>query len=143
MGPQLREHDRVLVSRTAYRLHDPRRGDIVVFPSPSAEPDDRGLVGGLVDDVLEAVALKAPGDDDLIKRVIGLPGETISARDGTVVIDRRRLVEPYLPDTVTTADFGPVTIPAGPVFVLGDNRSDFPASPFDDMGAIQIGRAHV
>src|SRR3546814_9168707 len=92
MGPQLREHDRVLVSRTAYRLHDPRRGDIVVFPSPSEEPDDRGLVGGLVDDVLEAVALKAPGDDDLIKRVIGLPGETISARDGTVVIDGRRLV---------------------------------------------------
>src|SRR3546814_15581009 len=119
MGPQLREHDRVLVSRTAYRLHDPRRGDIVVFPSPSAEPDDRGLVGGLVDDVLEAVALKAPGDDDLIKRVIGLPGETISARDGTVVIDGRRLVAPYLPATVTHPDFWPLTLHASPLFRLG------------------------
>src|SRR3546814_5413871 len=102
-------------TRTVTRFPDTTivrsRGDIVVSPAPWAEPDDRGLVGGLVDGVLEAVALKAPGDDDLIKRVIGLPGETISARDGTVVIDGSRLVEPYLPDTVTTADFGPVTIP--------------------------------
>src|SRR3546814_14628958 len=134
MGPQLREHDRVLVSRTAYRLHDPRRGDIVVFPSPSAEPDDKGLVGGLVDDVPEAVALKAPGDDDLIKRVIGLPGETISARDGTVVIDGRRLVEPYTPDTVTTAASGPLPIPAGHARALGDNRTSHPDSHFHHSG---------
>src|SRR3546814_12431067 len=97
MEPQLREHDRVLVSRTAYRLHDPRRGDIVVFPSPSAEPDDRGLVGGLVADVLEAVALQAPGDDDMIKRVIGLPGEPISARHGQAGLVARRLAPPSLP----------------------------------------------
>jgi signal peptidase I len=124
MEPQLQEGDRVLVSRTAYRLHEPRRGDIVVFPSPTAPPDDDGLVERWAKDALEAVALREPGDDELIKRVVGLPGETISARDGRVVIDGRVVEEPYLPDGVETVDFGPVAIPEGHVFVLGDNRGN-------------------
>jgi signal peptidase I len=124
MEPQLQEGDRVLVSRTAYRLHDPRRGDIVVFPAPDAPPDDDGLLERWGKDALEAVALRQPGDDELIKRVIGLPGETISAQDGRVVVDGRLVVEPYLPDGLETADFGPVAVPEGRVFVLGDNRGN-------------------
>jgi signal peptidase I len=144
MEPQLREGDRVVVSRLAYRLHDPRRGDIVVFPSPAAPPDDDGFVEGLVHDVLESVALRHPGDDVLIKRVIGLPGETIEGRDGLVWIDGRRLTEPYLADALTS-DFGPLDVPAGHVFVLGDNRSNSHDSRFPDIGPIPedtiIGRA--
>ncbi|HEX4866315.1 MAG TPA: signal peptidase I [Acidimicrobiales bacterium] len=144
MEPQLLEGDRVVVSRLAYRLHDPRRGDIVVFPSPAAPADDEGLVEGLVHDLLESVALRHPGDDVLIKRVVGLPGETIEGRDGVVWIDGRRLTEPYLSDALTS-DFGPADVPAGHVFVLGDNRTNSHDSRFPDIGPIPedtiIGRA--
>jgi signal peptidase I len=122
MEPQLLPGDRVLVSRTAYRLHDANRGDIIVFDAPSSIPVDQPLLEGIAKDALESVGLREPGEDELIKRVVGLPGETISAREGQVVVDGHRVVEPYLPDGVTTDDFGPVEVPAGHVFVLGDNR---------------------
>jgi signal peptidase I len=138
MEPQLREHDRVVVSRTAYRLHDPRRGDIVVFPSPAVPAEEEGVLEGVLHDVLEAVALRDPGDRELIKRIVGLPGETVEARDGQVVIDGRRLVEPYLPPGVVTSDFGPIEVPDGRVFVMGDNRPNSHDSRFPDIGPIAV-----
>jgi signal peptidase I len=138
MEPQLREHDRVVVSLTAYRLHDPNRGDIVVFPSPAAPEEDHSLVGGLVDDVLDTVAVGDRGDRELIKRIVGLPGEVVEARDGRVRIDGRALVEPYLAPEVRTDDFGPVTVPEGHVFVMGDNRPNSHDSRFADIGPIEI-----
>ncbi len=138
MEPQLQEHDRVVVSRTAYRLHDPHRGDIVVFPSPTAPPEDHGFFEGLVDDLLDTVAIGTRGEDELIKRVVGLPGELIEARNGQVLIDGRVLIEPYLPAGVTTSDFGPVAVPDGEVFVLGDNRGNSHDSRFTEVGTIEI-----
>jgi signal peptidase I len=138
MEPQLHVNDRVVVSRTAYHLHDPNRGDIVVFPSPLAGPDHHNLVGRVVDDVLDALAIGDRGEDEWIKRVVGLPGETVEGRDGVVLIDGQVLVEPYLPADVRTEDFGPIEVPEGRVFVMGDNRGDSHDSRFSDVGTIEI-----
>ncbi len=138
MEPQLVEHDRVVVSRTAYRLHEPNRGDIVVFPSPAVPPEEHGFIAEVGDDLLDTLAVGDRGDRELIKRVIGLPGETIEGRDGEVVIGGRVLVEPYLAEGTITDDFGPVTVPEGHVFVLGDNRTNSHDSRFPDIGPIEV-----
>jgi signal peptidase I len=94
--------DRVLVDKLSYRFRDPQRGEVVVFERPAG--------------------LTTP-EDRLIKRVVGLPGETVSGRDGSVWIGERRLDEPYVnPACNGTTDFAPMTVPAGTVLVLGDNR---------------------
>ena len=136
MEPQLEVGDRVLVSRTAYRLHDVRRGDIVVFPHPGSTPEEDPIVQRVAKDLLEALALRKPGEDELIKRVVALPGETVTAQQGYVVVDGRRLVEPYLSDAVVTNDFAPVTVPEGHVFVMGDNRAN--SSDSRVIGTIEI-----
>ncbi|MCW2528764.1 MAG: lepB [Pseudonocardiales bacterium] len=97
------QDDRVLVDKLFYRFGSLHRGDVVVLHRPAAEID-----------TLEPY---------LIKRIIGLSGETVSAQDGVVIIDNRILTEPYVnPQCGGTASFGPVTVPTGQVFVLGDNR---------------------
>jgi signal peptidase I len=109
MVPTLQKGDRVLVNKWSYRLHDVQRGDIVVFD----KPDDPALT-----------------EDHLIKRVIGLPGETVTIDGEHVIIDGRILIEPYLPEGTVTAAVGthpcdpdhPCQIPDGEVWVMGDNR---------------------
>ena len=103
MFPTLDKGDRVLVNKLSYDLHDVHRGDMVVFDRPEGSPES---------DIKE-----------LIKRVIGLPGETIEARDGVVFIDGDRLDEPYLQDGIRTDNLPPTEIPEGRVFVMGDNRT--------------------
>ena len=124
MTPQLLVGDRVAVSRLAYDLHDPRRGDIIVFREPGAEVPDDPFLQGMVDDVLQTIGLRKPHETELIKRVIGLPGERIQGRDGHVFIDGHRLVEPYLPRREVTDDFGPVRVRPEHLYVLGDNRDN-------------------
>ena len=116
MVPTLQVGDRIMVNKLSYDLHAVHRGDIVVFKRPPLEQQDF---------------------PDLVKRVIGLPGETISTKDGHVYINGRLLTEPWLPPGPTSftgalpddqyPQFnmpGPVTIPAGEYFVMGDNRTD-------------------
>lgn len=103
MEETLRVDDRVLVNKLSYRIGDVSRGEVVVF----RRPDDQ------------------PGEfRDLIKRVIGLPGESIEARDNTIFIDGQVLIEPYLTPGEVIGDFGPVVIPDGEYFVMGDNRDN-------------------
>ena len=125
MEPQLQIGDRVVVSKLAYRLHDPRRGDIVVFnsPEPHAPSHDSPPVAFLKD-VLEGVGLRQPDDDVLIKRVIGLPGETVEGRGGHVYINGRQLIEPYLPAGLQTEDFPAMVVPDRSLWVMGDNRGN-------------------
>lgn len=128
MDPTLQVGDRVLVNKLSYRLHDVNRGDVVVFTRPENLPEGPDQ------------------PDDLIKRVVGLPGETVQAKDGKVYVDGRPLDEPYLPAGTRTENLeNPVKVPAGEVLVLGDNRSNsadgrvFGPIPEDTI----IGRAFV
>jgi len=115
MEPTLQIGDRVLVSRFTYRLHDPRRGDIIVFHPPGT--GDQAIAGATT----EASVY-------FIKRIVGLPGETIEGRHGRVLICTapnvgcHPLDEPYLHQPAAGTDFGPVRIPQGRYFVMGDNR---------------------
>lgn len=136
MEPTLEKGDRVLVNKLSYDLHDVHRGDVIVF---ELEPDQVG------DD----------GIKDLIKRVIGLPGDVIESRDGVVYVNDRALDEPYLADGMVTGDpsdgqnpaIDRQTVPEGHVFVLGDNRSNSADSRYPYRGPIPIdsivGRAFV
>ena len=125
MAPQLEEQDRIVVSKLSYRLHDVRRGDVVVFDAP-ARPGDaprtRPLPTRVVRAVLEGVNVVKPTTTEYVKRVVALPGEQVAARSGSLYVDDRLLVEPYLPEDLRTEDFGPVAVPPGQLFVLGDNR---------------------
>jgi signal peptidase I len=130
MIPQLNIGDRVVVSKLSYDLHDPNRGDIVVFDAPSNAPgalqhdEGSGGVGGFVRDVFEAIGILQPSTEEYIKRVVALPGETVEGRNGHVYINGQELVEPYLAPSVITSDFPPVVIPKDNLWVMGDNRSN-------------------
>jgi signal peptidase I len=97
MEPNLHTDQRLVIEKVTYRLHEPRRGDVVVLRMPERGPEL------------------------LIKRVIALPGETVEVRDGNVYIDGVVLSEPYLSQQ-TYGQFGPLQVPEGEVFVMGDNR---------------------
>ena len=98
--------DRVIVNRLAYRFRDPRRGEIVVFTPPAA------------------AGAACPPRTTFVKRIVGLPGETVSMRAGRVSVDGRRLAEPYVRSSAQRgARSGTWHVPAGSYFVLGDNRT--------------------
>lgn len=107
MEPTLIGDDRVLVNKLAYRFGDPSRGDVVVFDRITTN-------GGIVQ------------HDDLIKRVIGLPGEEIEIRECVVLVDGRPLSEPWLPsemaDNCGMSQMEPVLVGSREVFVVGDHR---------------------
>jgi signal peptidase I len=134
MYPTLKEGDRVLVNKLSYKLHDVNRGDVVVFERPPSET--------------------TTAIPDLIKRVVGLPGEQVVIENGHVYIDGQLLDEPYLPDGVTTsADNAvlkctraePCDVSEGEVWVMGDNRNDSKDSRY--FGPIDedtiVGRAFI
>ena len=125
MLPQLQVDDRIVVSKLAYRLHDPRRGDIVVFDSPTPQPEvERSLPEKVLRGLGQAIGVTPPSTNEFVKRVIGLPGETVEARGGKVFVNGQEVVEPYLPAGTTTSDFSPVVVPEKSVWVLGDNRTN-------------------
>jgi signal peptidase I len=108
MVPTLGVHDRILVQKAFFSWHDVREGDIVVFRHP---PRDH-----------------CPGpQDDLVKRVIALPGQTIYSSGNSIYINGRLLAEPYLPrddplgPPIASAQH-PYRVPAGDFYMLGDNR---------------------
>jgi len=100
MYPTVQIGDRFIISKLAYIRSDPGRGDIICFDPPP----------------------EMPRKDELLKRVIGLPGETLEVRDGRVYIDGKGLVEPYLAEK-PRYNYGPIEIPEDCYFMMGDNRN--------------------
>ena len=126
--------NRVLVNKMSYRLHDIHRGDVVVFDRVTTSDGN----------VLH---------DDLIKRVIALPGDTIEIKKCIVIVNSKQLVEPYLdkevlrlPDPVNrcrVVNFPVQTVPAKKIFVMGDNRPEsFDSRSFGPISeSLIVGRA--
>jgi len=136
MVPPLRIGDRVLVNRLAYRLGDVERYDVIVFSDPPPPPgEERGVVGGFLHWLGEGTGIAEPAEEDFIKRVIALPGETWEIHDGETYVDGRRIDEPYLVGAPDLRDYGPETVPAGSLFVLGDNRTHSCDSRFPPDGS--------
>jgi signal peptidase I len=147
MIPTLQVDDRVMVNKLSYRFGEPDRGDVVVFDSPFAPShDSESFIEGAFRTIKESLGIQtATIADDLIKRVMALPGETIEIRQNTVYVDGVPIDEPYLSPGVIMEDFGPQFVPDGTVFVMGDNRGSsqdsrkFGAIPIDSI----VGRAFV
>jgi signal peptidase I len=124
MVPTLAVEDRMVVEKLTYRVRAPERGEVVVFrPEPSGERPDRPFWWWAVRAGVQFVGIVPLDQSDLVKRVAGLPGQTIEIRDGTLLVDGVAQAEPYL-DGTAGSDFGPVTVPDGHLFFLGDNRAN-------------------
>ena len=124
MVPTLQVHDRVLVNKLSYKVHEVNRGDVVVFERP---PNDAGTIR------------------DLIKRVVAVEGDTIETRGDTLYVNDQPVREPYLKTSSIGSAVTRRTIPANQVFVMGDNRTNSSDSrvfgPIDEDAV--IGRAFV
>jgi signal peptidase I len=106
MLPTLEIGDRLIVEKLSYYTHPPQRGDIIVFAPPS-QLQEQGYLE----------------DQAFIKRVIGLPGNTIEVKNGHVYVDRQLLIEPYIAEAPNYA-MSPMVVPTDRLFVMGDNRNN-------------------
>ena len=111
MLPTLHDGERLMVDKLSYRFREPQRGEIVVFRYP-ADPREH-----------------------FIKRIIALPGDVVEIRGGRVYVNGTALEEPYIASP-TWGHFGPVKVPAGRYFVLGDNRTNSEDSRYPQVGFV-------
>lgn len=115
MYSTLEEGDYLIINRMSYKFKDPQRGDIIVFKSDLQQDDG--------------------SSKDLVKRVIGVSGDTVKIENSKVYVNGEELVEPYINDEVTEGDIDTV-VPENSVFVLGDNREISLDSRYDSVGFI-------
>lgn len=104
MVPALQNGDRLLVDKIPYDLGPPKRGDVIVFRAPAEYAGPQG--------------------EYWVKRVIGLPGDTVAVKHGHLILDGRRVPETFINGPMDPSkDSGPFKVPPGTVFVMGDNRN--------------------
>lgn len=112
MVPTLQVDDRLIVDKVSYHFKDPQRGDIIVF----MPPDEASVV-------CTGPQASQHNKDAYIKRIIGLPGDTVEVKQGQVFINNQPLKEGYVAE-VPDYQYGPRTVPQGSYLVLGDNRNN-------------------
>lgn len=126
MVPTLRVEDRVLVNKFIYRFTEPERGDIVVFKSVEGGrlPQEENPIERVID-LFQNDGPDPSPRQDLIKRVVGVPGDVISVRGGKLLVNGEPQREPYVNREYPDRSFSaPTTVPKGHVFVMGDNRAN-------------------
>ena len=127
MQPTLYENNYLLVNKQAYRFGEEKRGDIIVFESDLEDESGNKKL--------------------LIKRIIGLSGDTISIKDGKVILKGTELHEDYTLEGETSGELTDYTIPEGTLFVMGDNRRVSVDSRSEEVGCISkervMGKAFV
>lgn len=126
MSQTLEENDFLMINRLMYRRSEPDEGDIIVFKSP---------------------LMTATGQEKLlIKRIIALPGDEITIRDGDVYVNGEKLKEPYIDGSYTNGDVSMI-IPEGKLFVMGDNRNNSLDSRDQILGLVDesdiVGKAFI
>ncbi|WP_163760048.1 signal peptidase I [Mycobacterium botniense] len=132
--------DRIMVDKLSYRFSSPRPGDVIVFKGPPAwnagykSIRSHNTVLRWLQNALSFVGFVPPDENDLVKRVIAVGGQTVQCRNNTgLTVDGKPVKEPYLDPATLMADpsvypclgseFGPVTVPPGRLWVMGDNRT--------------------
>ncbi len=106
MVPTLEVGDRLVVEKVSFRFRQPKRGEVVIFEPPR-----------------QLQALGYGNGQVFIKRVIGKPGQDVAVQDGSVFVDGKALVEPYIAEP-PAYDWGPYTVPENALLVMGDNRNN-------------------
>lgn len=120
MEPTLHNRERIIVKKISYRFREPARGEIIVLKNPW-RPDQSGMAA-VVEAVRELVDFSG-SMRPYIKRVVAVAGDRVQIRNGILHLNGKPVDEPYVNEMVWS-DYGPLTVPQGHVFVLGDNRNN-------------------
>ncbi len=118
MQPTLYENNYLILNKLAYKVGEPERGDIIVFHTNLTQENGQEKL--------------------LIKRVIGLPGETITIEGGKVYVNDKELEEDYIKDGYTDGTILNLKVPEGEMFVMGDNRVVSIDSRVSQVGTVKI-----
>lgn len=117
MYPTLEENDYLIINRMAYKMGEPKSGDIIVFSTNLLQEDG--------------------SNKDLVKRVIAVDGDYIKIEDSKVYVNGKLIEEPYIHNEYTEGNID-TTIPKGKIFAMGDNREQSLDSRYKDVGLIDV-----
>ena len=117
MEPTLEEREWLFINKIGYAFGDPERGDVIILKDPSEGPDRK---------------------EYLVKRVIGIEGDTIEIRTGQLYLNGELQVEPYTDVEIESPDFGPAVVEPGKVFVMGDNRRGGASKDSRSFGTVAL-----